>query len=474
VTTLAPALPGRTAAARRAGGSRLLDGLLIATAFFITFAKVRVNLGNDVHVLISDVTVPLFVGGFLVYRIARRDYVVSRTVAIAAGFALAFFLVWLVGFYNLETTADRNLFLKGVAKSSVHLALVVCGVAYLERRSVRVYWQVLGAFVAGMAVNAVYGLLQLAAAETSGANLDEIVLGRLGLFEGSRIGIIGAVGGANVYRTNALTLDTNHLAVMLVIPILVCLPIYLRLERGHRLRTPLALLLGLLLVAQLSTLSRSGFLGLAVGLAVLAVPYRRFLLRPRFLVPAVALGLLLLVIVAQRADFFRGVFEARTQVGTSSVRTHLEFYSFVMPILREHPFFGLGLNTFATYYEIVTGRVDYGPHSFYVAVVTETGIVGAALLAAWLGFVFARLADVRRAGRRLARQGDALAARVRPLGFGLTAALVGTMAANLFYLTMSMYYFYVFTLLALAASVVFAREERERASVVSAPDTVRP
>ena len=55
------------------------------------------------------------------------------------------------------------------------------------------------------------------------------------------INVYGAVGGENVYRTNALTLDPNHLGVMLVVPLLVLLPIYLRLERGHRLRTPLAL-----------------------------------------------------------------------------------------------------------------------------------------------------------------------------------------------------------------------------------------
>ncbi len=467
MTTVAQAAP-RPSQARVASGTRTLDVLLFATAFCITFAKIRVNLGGDLHVLISDVTAPLFVAGFLIHRVMRRDFVVSRTVAIATGFMLAFFLVWLVGFYNLETSGDRDLFLKGVGKSSIHLALVVCGVAYLERRSVRVYWQALGAFVAGMAANALYGLLQLFLAETSGTNLDEVILGRLGLYDGSRIGIFGSVGGADVYRVNALTLDPNHMGVMLIMPILIVLPLYLRLERGHALRGPLAFLLGLLALAELSTLSRSGMLGLVVGLAVLAIPYRHFLLRRQLLVPIAAVGIVLLVVVAQRADFFRTIFEARTQVGGSSVQAHLAFYGFVGPVLTEHPLFGLGLNTFAGYYELVTGREDYGPHSYYVAVVTETGIVGAALLAAWLGFLFAKLAELRRLGRRLARAGEDVAARVRPLGWGLTAALVGTMASNLFYLTMPMYYFYVFTMLALAAPVVFGR-----AAAARGVDTVR-
>jgi len=46
---------------------------------------------------------------------------------------------------------------------------------------------------------------------------------------------------------------------------------------------------------------------------------------------------------------------------------------------------------------------------------------------------------------------------VRPLAWGMTAALVGTMAANAFYLTMQFYYFYGFIALALALPVVFWR-----------------
>jgi hypothetical protein len=50
---------------------------------------------------------------------------------------------------------------------------------------------------------------------------------------------------------------------------------------------------------------------------------------------------------------------------------------------------------------------------------------------------------------------------VRPLAYGLTAALIGTMAANFFYLTMQFYYFYAFVALALALPVVFGARARE-------------
>jgi len=119
--------------------------------------------------------------------------------------------------------------------------------------------------------------------------------------------------------------------------------------------------------------------------------------------------------------------------------------------------FGLGLNTFSVYYEFVTGKSNWGPHSFYVALVVETGLVGTALFATFLWYVFRRLRAARAIGRALSALGDPVAAQVRPLAWGMTAALAGTMAANAFYLTMSFYYFYAFALLALATPVVFGR-----------------
>jgi O-antigen ligase len=125
-------------------------------------------------------------------------------------------------------------------------------------------------------------------------------------------------------------------------------------------------------------------------------------------------------------------------------------------------FFGLGLNTFSSYYEFLTGKTNFGPHSFYVALLTEAGLIGTAVYTAWLVFLFSCLGAVRRVGRQMARAGDRAAARVRPLSWGLTAALAGTLAANVFYLTMGMYYFTVFAALVVAAPVVFTRSTRRR------------
>jgi hypothetical protein len=436
--------------------SGLVDALLLATVFTITWAKVRWAVGTaDVN--ISDVAASLFLFAFALDRIGTRDWSVPRAAGVLALFLAVFALVYLVGFFNLETAADRTLYLRGMAKFVIHFALVVAAVAHLARRSQPFYWRTLGWFVAGIAVNAGYGLLQLAAATFGGVNLDAKLLGAIGSYQGGGINVFGAVGGLDVYRTNALTLDPNHLGIILVVPLLVLLPIYLRLERGHSLRAPLAVMLAFLFVVELTTLSRSGALGLVVGLVVLAVPYRRYLVSPRLLVPLGAVALVVGIVVAQRADFFETVFRARTSLSGGTLPTHLGFYQLLPPVLNAHPFFGLGLNTFSSYYEFVTGKTNWGPHSYYVAVLTETGLVGALVFLAYLGYLFRRLAALRSAGRILAARGETVAARVRPLAWGLTAALVGTLAANAFYLTMQFYYFFVFALLAVAAPVVFAR-----------------
>jgi O-antigen ligase len=244
---------------------------------------------------------------------------------------------------------------------------------------------------------------------------------------------------------------------MLVVPLLLLTPLYLRLERGHRLRVPLAALLAFLLLVELSTLSRSGLLGLAVGGTLLAVVYRRLLLTRELLVPLGAVALVIGALVVRRLDYFSNVLHARLQTSDSSSTLHLQVYDFIPQTIHAYPLFGFGLNTFSVYFEFVTGRTQWGAHSYYVATVVETGLVGTIVFAAFLVYVFKRLGAARRIGRALAAAGDPAAARVRPVAWGLTAALVGTIAANAFYLTMQFYYFYALALLALATPIVFGR-----------------
>jgi O-antigen ligase len=256
---------------------------------------------------------------------------------------------------------------------------------------------------------------------------------------------------------------------MLIVPLLVLTPLYLRLPPLHHARKRLAILIGFMLLVEISTLSRSGLLGLGVGALILALPYRGYLRSRALLAPIAGVIAVLALVIVTRLHFFEVVIKSRFQTSHASQSAHFQVYTFIPKILHSHPLFGLGLNNFSLYYQAVTGKTNWGPHSFYVSLIVETGLVGTILFAAFLIWVFARLRDARLLGNALARAHDPLAARVRPLAWGWTAALAGTMASNAFYLTMQFYYFYVFLALALAVPIVFGPGRSEASVAAPAP-----
>ena len=435
----------------RAQPGPAVDLLFFATIFTVSFAKLQWEVAGTLS--LSDVLTGVFLVAWVGTRLGTGDRRVVWGAAVAALFFAGFLLVYLVGFFNLETGEALAQWAKGMVKFLLHFLFVVVGVAYLARRSERFYWTTLAVFLGGFVANALYGIVQLGTAEVLGINLDESVLAPL-TGGASQINIYGAIGGESVYRPNALTGDPNHLGIELVVPLLVLAPIYLRLERRNRLKLPLAAVLAFLLVVELATLSRSGLLGLGAGLLVLALPYRHKLLSRDLVLPLGAVAAVLAVVLTARWQFFEQVLRSRVDTSANGTSTHFDVYAFIPDVLSSHPLFGLGLNNFSVYYEFVTGRTNFGPHSFYVATLVETGLVGTALFVAFLVYLFRRLGRLQAIGRALSSP------RIRPLAWGMTAALAGTIAANAFYLTMSFYYFFAFAMLALAAPIVFARRLR--------------
>jgi len=430
---------------------RVTSFFFLATIFTCTFEKIHWNVAGSVG--IADVFAILFLLGFV--SISRQR--MPATSVALLGFLAAFCVAYLIGFYNLETAQALGQFVKGLVKFVLHFLFLAAAVAWLWRRGQRYYWRTLAWFCGGVAFNALYGVAQLVVARRGG-NLDATLLSPI-TGGASQINIYGAIEGTNVYRPNALTGDPNHLGIMLIVPLLILAPIYLRLERRHPRRRQIGLLIVFLLLVEASTLSRSGVLGLAVGALVLAIPYRRYLASRALLYPLVAALAVLAVVFLAQQHFFSVVL--RSRISTSGSSSHFQVYDFIPKILHSHPLFGLGLNNFSVYYEFVTGKTNWGPHSFYVSLIVETGLVGTALFAFFLFWVFRRLRRARELGRALAAAHNPLAARVRPLAWGCTAALAGTLAANLFYLTMQFYYFYAFLALALALPVVFATAQSE-------------
>src|SRR5262249_27681816 len=156
----------------------------------------------------------------------------------------------------LETHEALSQYVKGMVKFVIHFLFLAAAVAWLYRRGATYYWHAFAWYVGGMVFNSLYGVFQLVAA-WGGFNLDAAVVQPL-TGGASKINIYGAVEGSSVFRVNALSGDPNHLAIMLIVPLLVLTPIYLRLGVEHPLRKRLAVLLAFLLVVELSTLSRSG------------------------------------------------------------------------------------------------------------------------------------------------------------------------------------------------------------------------
>jgi len=429
---------------------RITGALFLATLFCITWEKVHWDVAGAVG--LADVLTVLFLIAFALEWAGRRESRYPQTTAIVLVIFGVLALIYLIGYFNIDTRDSLNQWGKGMVKFVLHFLFLAAGVAYLARHSRAFYWKAVGALTAGLVVNAIYGVLQLLAAR-AGTNLDAVLISPL-TGGASRINLYGAIQGVPIYRPNALSGDPNHLGVMLCVPLLMLLPVYLRLEREHPWRVRLAVVLGFLFLVQLATLSRSGLLGLAVGLCVLAIPYHRQFVSRALLVPLAGVGLVLFAVVWSRRGYFEGIIRERFQTSGRSEAAHFGVYDFIPQTIHSHPLFGRGLNTFSVYYEFVTGKSNWGPHSFYVALLVETGLVGTVAFFLFLWYLFVRLRVARALGRRLAD------ARTLPLAWGLTAALAGTLAANLFYLTMVFYYFYALAVLALALPIVFARPMR--------------
>ncbi len=428
--------------------------LFLAAVFAATFEKIHWSVAGSVT--LSDVLSLAFIGSFALQLGARRTRALTQTAAVAIAFFALFLVCYLAGYFNLDSAQAVTQFWKGLLKFLVHFVFLVLAVVYLSRCSRRFYLRTLGWFTAGMVVNAAYGVVQELAAR-SGVNLDDLFVKPI-TGGASAINVYGIFENTQaIFRPNALTGDPNHLGIMLVLPLLVLTPLYLRLERGHRWRVRLGLVLTFLLLVEILTLSRSGVGGLGVGALLLVLPYRRRLFSRQVLLPLTVLAAGFVALIASDPAYFLKIISSRFQTGGGSTSAHFQVYDFIPAIVRSHPLFGLGLNNFSVYYEQVTGLVNWGPHSFYVALIVETGLVGTVLFAAFLAYLFVRCAFARALGRALAAAGDGGAAYLTPLAWGMTAALVGTLVANAFYLTMSFSYFYVFAALLLALPVVYGR-----------------
>src|ERR671924_2073484 len=182
------ASPARSARIQR-NRVRLTGGLFLATLFCVTWEKVHWDVAGAVG--IADILTVLFLAAFALEW--GRPRFPRTTVTVLAIFA-ALLVVYLLGFFNIETRESLDQWGKGMVKFVLHFLFLAAGVAFLARRSTAFYWKAVTAFTLGLVANGLYGVLQLLAAR-AGTNLDRLVLSPL-TGGGRPINIYGAVGGA--------------------------------------------------------------------------------------------------------------------------------------------------------------------------------------------------------------------------------------------------------------------------------------
>jgi hypothetical protein len=147
VTSHALQLP-RSSERERVLAKPVLDGLFLLTMLTVTFHKLQWELAGSLT--LSDVLTSVFLVLFVWDRVEQSDGRLPRTAVVALAFLVAFALVYLAGFYSLDTAQSLAQWAKGMVKFVLHFGFLVTGIALLARRSVRFYWLALAAFLGGI------------------------------------------------------------------------------------------------------------------------------------------------------------------------------------------------------------------------------------------------------------------------------------------------------------------------------------
>src|SRR4026208_203736 len=144
----------------------VLDGSSLLTILTLMYPKAQWELAGSLT--LSDVLTSVFLVLFFWDRFEKDDGGFTRTAGVAFVFFLLFALVYLAGFYSLDTGQALAQWAKGMVKFVLHFGFLVTGIALLARRGVRFYWYALAAFLGGILLNAVYGVVPLVLAEGGG------------------------------------------------------------------------------------------------------------------------------------------------------------------------------------------------------------------------------------------------------------------------------------------------------------------
>jgi O-antigen ligase len=216
-----------------------------------------------------------------------------------------------------------------------------------------------------------------------------------------------------------------------------------------KLRVWFAGLLGLASVFMLLTLTRTGILGMAIAMVVLAFVQRR----KGLVIGLVGAALAAMILVPGLGDRF-GTFSepAETATGDPSGNTlewRLRYWTEVLPLANENPVTGIGLTE--TQFQTESEKQ---PHSDFVRAYVETGLIG---FAAYVTMLIALVGNARRALQRSVRGTMEHAVAAGSLATAVTFVL-GSMFANLMSNVVSLWYLFAFAACASYISRIGAQQ----------------
>src|SRR5262245_48479929 len=103
--------------------SRVVSALFLVAVFCSTFEKVHWGAAGTVY--LADLATLAFLAIWALDRLVRPPRPVPQTTAVLIGFLVVFLVVYLIGFYNLDTSQALDQFGKGIAKWLIHFVFLV-------------------------------------------------------------------------------------------------------------------------------------------------------------------------------------------------------------------------------------------------------------------------------------------------------------------------------------------------------------
>lgn len=334
---------------------------------------------------------------------ARRNLAVDATVLRPLTYLLAGLLAWIL-LSTIWSKAPSEALL-ALSRYALNAMLFVIIVTSVRQRSTALW--LIGAFVAGTAVAALYGIASP------------------GRFE------------ADYGRLESASLDPNELAAILVPSFAICLFAAIGMRRAPMVRLAAggaALLCGATIML---TVSRGGLIALAVALLVAVVVGGRWRLQIMMLVGAIAASVFI---------YFAGFaspqvvdhLESTTQGSSRVQEGRVTIWEVGWRMVKDNPLQGVGAGNFAAAavdYVLQPGQTARSDlivdkpavaHNTYLETLAELGIVGIAL---WLSLIAFCLGALFKAYRLFKRLGDET---MELLSRGLVAAVAGLLVADFF------------------------------------------